>query len=164
MKARILVKITLVTLAVVAFATACGGGGGSGGSARQATPGGSSASAVGGGLECPYLPAAQVSDATGIDMDTTLSSETDCEWVAKDDSAISTSLTTLSEAEFSMHVGETPVEGVGDEAYVEEGLLPTLWVRTGDARFELTASDLNDTGRLDAKGSLIAMGRFLAGG
>lgn len=163
MKVRFRVTIAMVMLSVVAFAAACGGGGGTGSGAKPATPGGNG-EAVGGDLECPYLTAAQVSEATGIDMDTSLSSDTDCEWLAKDDTAISTSLTTLAEPEFSQHTGEAPVEDVGDEAYIDEGLITTLWVRTGDSRFELLATDLNDTGRLDATQTVIAMGRLLAGG
>ncbi len=158
------VTTTALTLAMALFLGACSGGGnggGGGGPSPTTTRGGET---VGTEFESPYLTSAQVSEATGIEMHATLASQTDCEWLAVDDTAISASLTTLTAAEVAQHSDETPVPGIGDEAYVNEGLVPTLWLRTGDSGFEVSAVDLNGTGRLDEKAAVRALARLLAAG
>ena len=158
-------RIAPLALVATLLLGGCGGGNAPQAASPPASPSApASAQGGGNGAECPHLTSAQVSEAMGIQMQVSLAFETDCEWLAVDDTAISASLTVLTPEEVAQHSDETPVPGIGDEAYVDEGLLPTLWVRVGDKGYEVTATDLNDTGRLDAGAAIRNLGRLLSEG
>jgi hypothetical protein len=103
--------------------------------------------------ECPFATTAEVSEAMGgREMDLTLSSATDCEWLQEENTAVSASVSIVDP-----ELGETfndrdapPVSDIGDEAYQDAN---GLYLRAGGKELEVICIDLNGDTGLDAEGA-----------